>query len=105
MNSGTLRFESHRERKDRANAGSRRISHRASAAMPCPEHDRLRQQYEAALRHWGQVMLFLKSDLPEAQHQASQFKLNALNERNATSERMCFHKRTCLFCENKADLD
>jgi hypothetical protein len=69
--------------------------------MPCPEYVRLRQDYEAALRHWGEVLLSQDTELVGWQaRQRAQLKQNALDERDAANERICAHKRSCPACKS-----
>jgi hypothetical protein len=67
--------------------------------MACYEYDRLRQHYEAALRHWGHV---LRSPIAESAGTsariAGEVKQKALIERNAANDRMTLHKQTCAVC-------
>jgi hypothetical protein len=62
--------------------------------MPCLEDNRLRQHYEAALRHWGHVLLFPDTNLVgAAARQADVIKQKAFDERNAAKERLDAHMR------------
>jgi hypothetical protein len=70
--------------------------------MRCPEHNRLRQHYEAALRHWGHVLLSLDSHLVgKAARQAAEVKQKAFDDRNAAKERLDDHPLTCSICNPK----
>jgi hypothetical protein len=52
--------------------------------MSCPEYNRLRQHYEAALRYWGHVLLSPDANLVGAPaRQATEIKQKAYTERNA----------------------
>jgi hypothetical protein len=68
--------------------------------MFCPEYVRLRQLYEAALRHWGQTLLSSKSHelFGAPARYAAQLKQKALDERDVANERMCLHRRSCPTC-------
>jgi hypothetical protein len=66
--------------------------------MACPEYIRLRQHYDAALRHWGQIFLLPEAAPGEPARLAAAVKLKALEERDAANDRMCFHKKTCTVC-------
>jgi hypothetical protein len=68
-------------------------------AMPCREYKRLRTDYEAALRRWGDVLL--------AQHagrlvgdvkRALEIRQHAADERDAADKRLEDHKRSCPVC-------
>jgi hypothetical protein len=70
--------------------------------MPCPEYVRLRQHYESALRHWGEVLLSQDSELVgPGGRQRAQLKQNVLEERDAANERMRVHKRSCPACREQ----
>jgi hypothetical protein len=60
--------------------------------MACHENDRLRQHYEAALRHWGNVVLS-PTIRPGGilARQAAEIKLKAFDERNAAKEGLDTH--------------
>jgi hypothetical protein len=72
--------------------------------MPCPEYARLRQLYEAALRHWGQILLSSEgTELVGAPGRlAAELKQKALYERDAANGRMRLHKQDCPVCKGKA---
>jgi hypothetical protein len=71
-------------------------------AMPCPEHLRLRQLYEAALRYWGRVILSSDANLVGAlARQAAQIKQTAFADRNAAKKRLDDHSLTCPTCNPK----
>ena len=70
-----------------------------AAAMPCPEYMRLRTEYEAALRRWGDVLLAhhagpLIGDVKSA----LSYMKNAEDERDAADKRLEDHKRSCPVC-------
>jgi hypothetical protein len=65
---------------------------RISVKMLCPEHSRLLQHYEVALRRWAEV----DWDEPNALLPVSEKK--ALDERYAARERLNLHERTCPTC-------
>jgi hypothetical protein len=72
--------------------------------MPCPEYDRLRQHYEAALRRWQHVLLSLDAQpLGTAATQTAGIKQKAFDERNAAKERLSAHVLACSFCNPKID--
>jgi hypothetical protein len=58
------------------------------------------QYYEAALRHWGEVLLSQDTELVgwQGRHRA-QLMQNALDERDAANQRICLHKRNCPACK------
>ena len=70
--------------------------------MSCHENKRLRQHYEAALRHWGNVVL--SPTMPPGgtlTRQAGEVMLKAFDERNAAKERLDAHIRVCPVCTPK----
>ena len=70
--------------------------------MSCPENNRLRQQYDVALRRWGQVLLSADSNLIGAvARQAFEVKQKAFEERNAAKERLDAHVQACSACTPK----
>jgi hypothetical protein len=72
--------------------------------MACDEYIRLRQHYEAALRHWGHFLLSPEAAIGAAARLAAEIKQKALVERNAASDRMCLHKQTCSVCNPKLEV-
>ena len=60
-----------------------------SVQMLCPEHSRLLQHYEVALRRWA---------LAEWNGSAGIKKKKALDERDAARERLNLHERSCPTC-------
>lgn len=70
--------------------------------MPCPEYNRLRHNYEAAIRHWGRVILSPDAHLVGAlARQAAEIKQKAFDERDAAKKRLSDHTRTCPACNPK----
>jgi hypothetical protein len=68
----------------------------------CPENNRLRQRYEAAIRHWGNVILFSDVDsLGTLIPQAAEVKHKAYIERDAAKKRLSDHMLTCGACNPK----
>jgi hypothetical protein len=68
----------------------------------CPEYIRLRQHYEAALRHWGHVLFFPNAALVDTEAQkAAELKQKTFDERNAAKERLSAHKLSCTACNPK----
>jgi hypothetical protein len=68
--------------------------------MPCPEYNRLRQLYEAALRHWGHLLLSVDAHLGgTVARQAAELKEKAFDERNAAKERLIAHTLSCTACD------
>jgi hypothetical protein len=62
-----------------------------SWTMECHEYIRLRQHYEAALRHWGHVALSPGAESNSARALlAAEVKQKALEERNAANDRSVF---------------
>jgi hypothetical protein len=81
---------------------TRRCIRYGMSAMPCPEQLRLRQHYEAALRHWGRVILSSDANLVGIlARQASEIKRTAFDERNAAKGRLDDHSLTCPTCNPK----
>ena len=66
--------------------------------MSCPEYVRLRQQYEASLRHWagGGGIFAYKGVLGSSA--AVQMVAEALEQRDASHDRVGRHRQTCLVC-------
>lgn len=74
--------------------------------MHCPEYNRLRQSYEAAIRHWGQVILFCEAEaLGALARQTSEDKQKAYSERDAAKKRLSDHMFTCAACNPKLRAD
>jgi hypothetical protein len=71
--------------------------------ISCSEYARLRQLYEAALRHWGQILLSSEgTELVGAPKRlAIELKQKALYERDAADGRMRLHKQSCPVCNLK----
>jgi hypothetical protein len=70
--------------------------------MSCHENKRLRQHYEAALRHWGNLVLSPTiRRVGTLARQAAEVKLKAFDERNAAKERLDAHIRVCPVCTPK----
>jgi hypothetical protein len=66
--------------------------------MTCDQYTRLRQHYEAAVRHWGHVTLQTNDTGPIGAPVALQVKAKALAERDLAKERVRLHKQTCPIC-------
>ena len=67
--------------------------------VSCPEYNRLRQSYEAALRHWGHVLFSLDAHLVgAAARQAAELKQKAFDERNTAKECLRAHALSCPAC-------
>ncbi len=70
--------------------------------MPCPEHVRLRQRYESALRQWGEILLSQDPELVGASARLrAQLEQNALDERDAANDLVRVHKLTCPACKEQ----
>jgi hypothetical protein len=68
-------------------------------AMPCPEYKLLRWDYEAALRHWGDLLLAQHAGgLGGDVERALEIRKDAADERDAASKRLEDHKRSCPVC-------
>jgi hypothetical protein len=68
--------------------------------MLCSEQSRLLQHYEAALRHWAQAEWSSNRNEPNALLRVSAGikKKEALDERDATKERLHIHELSCPTC-------
>ena len=67
--------------------------------MSCLEHNRLRQHYQAALRHWGRVLFSPDAHLVgTAARKAAEIKQKAFDERNTAKERLDVHTLSCRAC-------
>jgi hypothetical protein len=70
--------------------------------FPCVELQRLKQQYQTALRIWGQFEFPLHNELlgsSARQAEQLQLKQRALNARNEASERLVGHSEKCRICK------
>jgi hypothetical protein len=74
--------------------------------MECRQYIQLRRHYEAALSRWEHVTLLpgVESNSAPAPL-AAEIKQKALEERNASGDRMCLHKRTFSVCTPKLKAD
>jgi hypothetical protein len=71
--------------------------------MDCYEYIRLRQHYEAALRHWGHIhMMPAAEPIGAPARVADEVKQKALEELNAAKNRMALHKQTCSVCNRQS---
>jgi hypothetical protein len=66
--------------------------------MACLEYLRLRQDYEASLRHWAQAML---SQAEEEGVTASELRLKAYQNRSAAKGKLGLHKESCPTCKGE----
>jgi hypothetical protein len=76
-------------------------------AGPCAKLQQLKQQYESALRIWGEYQFPVHNEPVGTQawrFEQLQLKQKALEERNATNERMCRHEQNCPLCAAKRNL-
>jgi hypothetical protein len=71
-----------------------------SVQVLCPEHSRLLQHYEAALRRWAQAEWSSNRNEPNELLRVSEGikKKKALDERDAARGRLNLHERTCPTC-------
>jgi hypothetical protein len=70
--------------------------------MHCPEYNRLRQRYEAAIRHWGHVILSPATDAVGAlARQTAEIRQKAYDERDSSKKRLSDHMFTCAACNPK----
>jgi hypothetical protein len=61
--------------------------------MLCSEYVRLQQEYEAALRRWGEAMLSQAETAP-------QLRLNAYRDRYKARRKLDLHKASCPTCND-----
>jgi hypothetical protein len=66
-----------------------------SSLLPCAVSQHLRREYENALRVWGSYE-FPQHNAPEQQ---VHLKREALDARNAASERLTTHREKCRVCK------
>jgi hypothetical protein len=66
--------------------------------FPCAEFQRLRREYETALRVWGQYE-FLLPNAPLGLPERPYLKRKALDARNAAKERLIDHREKCRICK------
>jgi hypothetical protein len=71
--------------------------------FPCVEVQRVKQQYENALRIWGQFEFPLHNE-PVGPAERLQLKQGALNARNEACERLLAHRAKCRICMIDAKL-
>jgi hypothetical protein len=68
-------------------------------AMPCHEYKRLRTEYEAALRRWGDLLLAQRTGLLIGDvERALEIRKDAADVRDATNRLLEDHKRSCPVC-------
>jgi hypothetical protein len=75
--------------------------------FPCVELQRLKRQYQTALRIWGQFEFPLHNEPvgPPAQRgEQRELKQRALNARNEASERLLAHGEKCRICKMEVRL-
>jgi hypothetical protein len=80
-----------------------------AAADRCAELQQLKQEYEAALRIWGEYQFPVHNQPVGTQAWRSEqlqlkLKQKALDERNAASDRVLAHKLTCPLCAAKGNV-
>jgi hypothetical protein len=73
--------------------------------MRCPEYNRLQQQYEAALRYWGYLVLAAADRVGAPARRAAELTLKAFEERNAAKERWTSHTLTCQSCNPRLQVE
>jgi hypothetical protein len=72
---------------------------RISMHVLCPEHSRLLQHYEAALRRWALAEWSSNRNEPNASFRVSaEISKKALDERDAARERLNLHEQSCPTC-------
>ena len=77
------------------------------AADACGELQQLKQQYESALRIWGDYQFPVHNEPVGTQAWRSkqlQLKQEALDARNAANDRVLAHKLTCPLCAAKRNV-
>src|ERR1700691_1745167 len=75
--------------------------------MACAELQKLKRQYESALRVWGQYEFPLPNEPVATRAQRFeqlQLKQRALDTRNAAHDRVLYHKRICALCASQVHL-
>jgi hypothetical protein len=73
-----------------------------SNLLPCVELQKLKQQYQTALRIWGQFEFPIHNEQvgpPTRQAERLQLKERALKARNEASERLLAHREHCRICK------
>jgi hypothetical protein len=75
-----------------------------AAAKPCSESIRLRADYEAALRRWGDVLLAQHAGLSVGDVERALERKDAADERDSANKRLEDHKRSCAVCEEATRL-
>ena len=72
-----------------------------TAAIPCPEYINLRQQYDAALQLWGDVLLAQHAGFGNGDVQSAlKYRKNAADERDAANELLEDHRQNCRVCKH-----
>ena len=72
-----------------------------TGALPCADYVRLRQQYDAALQRWGDVLLAQHAGLLDGDVQSAlKYRKNVADERDAANQRLEDHKRSCPVCNH-----
>jgi hypothetical protein len=67
--------------------------------MPCPEYKRLRENHEAALRRWGDVLLAQHAGLLGGHVEGGlEIRKYVADERDAANKRVEDHKQSCPVC-------
>jgi|HubBroStandDraft_5_1064220.scaffolds.fasta_scaffold508672_1 hypothetical protein len=61
--------------------------------MICPEYLRLRQEYEASLRRWGEARLSQAETAP-------QLRLKTYQDRYSAKRKLDLHKESCPACDD-----
>ena len=61
--------------------------------MVCSEYVRLKHEYEASLRRWGEAMLSQAETAP-------QWRLKAYQDRYRAKRRLDLHKESCPTCDD-----
>ena len=72
-----------------------------SNLFPCVELQRLKEQYQTALRLWGQFEFPLHNEpvgSPARKAEQLELKQRALNARNEASEQLLTHRDKCRIC-------
>lgn len=73
--------------------------------IPCTVLQRLKREYEVAVRVWGELEYSAAKETEFAQIALLQRKQYFLDARNAASKRLVDHKQICLICKNRPERD
>ena len=69
--------------------------------IPCTVLQRLKREYEVAVRVWGELEYSAPKETEFAQIALLQRKQYFLDARNAADKRLVDHKQMCLICKGR----